>query len=558
MKILDKFLITSFVPPFIVSFGIALFVLVMQVLWVYIDEIMGKGLTIFELTELITYLSMTLVPMAFPIAVLISTVMVMGNLAEQYELSSLKSAGVGLVRILRPLMFVVGAITVLSVFVSEMVIPWANLKFYSRFYDIRKSKPTLTLQEGVFNDEFQDYTLRIGKKGRDEKSLENIMLFSNRTSGNLVNQTTAKKGEMYTTADKQYIVMNLFDGMQFQETQAASNTGNKRYPFIRIKFQSWQKIFDLTEFERRSTDEDLFKNHQKMKNSWQLQHSADSIVHTGKNYINDMRRSVGDQFTIKDGVSKLDSIVKKSVDTLQKSVESGVKTPIIAKSTKPLKVSKEQNAKGAAALDSFSNSRLDDTPFAKKSNRQAVIAQKDTQTAKKLPDYFYDFTKTKSVVDLSAIYVIAEAKSKTAQSAAESVIRQIGDLKTSAGKYIYEMHMKYNYAIICFVFLFIGAPMGAIIQKGGFGMPILVAIGFFMVYMVSNIYCKNLKATGDLNAEMAAWLPVLAMIPIAVIVTYRALNDYKFINFDLGKIVQKLNPKLLFDLLKKPKPSIKI
>ncbi len=137
MKIIDKFLIKSFIPPFIVSLGIALFVLVMQVLWVYIDEIMGKGLSIFDITELIFYLSMTLVPTALPIAVLISSVMVTGNLAEQYELSSFKSAGIGLVRILRPLVVAVSLITIFSILVSEKVIPWANLKFYSRFYDIR-------------------------------------------------------------------------------------------------------------------------------------------------------------------------------------------------------------------------------------------------------------------------------------------------------------------------------------------------------------------------------------------------------------------------------------
>ena len=129
MKIIDKYLIKAFIPPFFVAFGIALFVLVMQFLWVYIDEIMGKGLNIFDISELLFYLSMTMVPLALPIGVLISTVMVMGNLAERYELSSFKSAGVGLVRVMRPLAMAVGAITIFSVFASEKVIPWANLKF---------------------------------------------------------------------------------------------------------------------------------------------------------------------------------------------------------------------------------------------------------------------------------------------------------------------------------------------------------------------------------------------------------------------------------------------
>ena len=142
----------------------------MQFLWLYVDEMMGKGLGILELMELLFYLTLVLMPQALPIGVLISTVMVMGNLAERYELSSFKSSGVSLVRVMRPLMMTVGAITIFSFFSSDVLIPWANLKFYSRFYDIRKSKPTVSFQAGVFNDEFQEYTLRIGKKDPNGKA----------------------------------------------------------------------------------------------------------------------------------------------------------------------------------------------------------------------------------------------------------------------------------------------------------------------------------------------------------------------------------------------------
>jgi lipopolysaccharide export system permease protein len=552
LKIIDKFLLKSFFPPFVVSFGIALFVLVMQVLWVYIDEIMGKGLTIFELTELIFYLSMTLVPMAFPIAVLISTVMVMGNLAEKYELSSLKSAGIGLVRILRPLMLACGLITVISVFVSEEVIPWANLKFYSRFYDIRRSKPTLTMQEGVFNDEFRDYTLRIGKKGKDDRSLENVMVFSNRSNGSLINQTTAKKGEMFTTTDKQFIIMNLFDGVQFQETSGNSNSGNKTYPFTRIKYKSWQKIFDLSEFERRRTNEELFQNHQKMKNSRELKAFADSIIRTGDSYINEMRRSVGEQFALKEqGIKLLDSIERHLIDTLKKTTTldtPSVTTAQIVKNEIPNKPRKRADA----IRDSFTKNSLAGTPFDKKAN---ITTQVDTQAFHKVAANFYDFDKGKKPYEILSIYTLATDKAKTSQNAADNAVKSIDATKVSAGKFIYEMHMKYNYAVICFVFLFIGAPMGAIIQKGGFGMPILVAIAFFMVFMVSNIYCKNLRNSNELSATMAAWLPVFLMIPIAAILTYRALNDYKFINFDPLKLVQSLNLKAILERFRR-KPGL--
>lgn len=517
MKIIDKFLIKSFIPPFIVSFGIALFVLVMQILWVYIDEIMGKGLGIFELTELIFYLSMTLVPTALPIAVLISTVMVTGNLAERYELSSLKSAGIGLVRTLRPLFLAVATISLFSIFVSELVIPWANLKFYSRFYDIRKAKPTLSLQEGIFNDEFQDYTLRIGKKGADDKSLEDVMIYNNRSANQQINQSIAKKGEMFNSADNQYIIMNLFDGIQFQET-GGNQSGKQTYPFVRIKFKKWQKIFDMSEFDRQKTDEGLFKNHHKMKNSRQLYHFADSVREEGKRYIDEMKVAVGHEFTPQR------SRMKAAPSS------AGLSATIDTSATEQTAIQKDKN-KINNQLDSLSRVNLAGTPYEKPKE----ISQGDTQSVKKLPRYYYDLDTILKPYEKNINLTTAEEKARIIQNAAENAINNLKMVNESAGRFIYEMNMKYNYAIICLVFLFIGAPMGAIIQKGGFGMPILVAIVFFMVYMVSIIYCKNLRESRDLGFIMAAWLPVLIMVPFAIVLTYRALNDYRMINFDPSK-----------------------
>jgi lipopolysaccharide export system permease protein len=557
LKIIDKYLIKSFVPPFVVSFGIALFVLIMQVLWVYIDDIMGKGLTIFEVTELIFYMSMTLVPTALPIAVLLSTVMVMGNLAERYELSSFKSAGLSLTRILRPLFMAVSFITIFSIYISEQVIPWANLKFYARFYDIRKSRPTLNLQEGVFNDEFQDRTMRIGKKQSDGKTLENIMITGNKSYNNdQIDETIAKKGEMFNTDDKQFIVMNLYDGIQYKETTGntgGSSTQNNRYPFVRLHFKKWQKIFDLTEFDRRKTDEDLFKNHQKMKNSWALKRSADSIWDTRFTILDQMKREVGAQFSYKPIRLKQDTTAK--TDTL--TTDLTAKTPVVSeqKASQSITVSQAKNQR-----DSFSQASLSGTPFGKPSNAPqattVVKPAKDTFVNKKITQNFYDYEPSLPIYDKTSFITEAETKARAVVTTAENSMRQIKDLREAAGKYQYEMHLKYDYALICMVFLFIGAPMGAIIQKGGFGMPILVAIGFFMVYTVGIIYCKNLKNANEISSVMAAWIPLFIMVPIAAILTYRALNDYKFINFDPSKLLQQLNPKNWLAHLKKAKVEV--
>lgn len=553
MKIIDKYLIKAFFPPFIVAFGIALFVLVMQFLWVYIDEIMGKGLNLLDISELIFYLSMTMVPMALPIGVLISSVMVMGNLAERYELSSFKSAGVGLVRVMFPLVFAVGSVTLFSIFVSEKVIPWANLKFYSRFYDIRKSKPTLTFQEGIFNDEFEDYTMRIGKKSSDGKSLENVMIYSNkRYNTNQINQSQSKKGEMFTTLDGQFIVMNLFEGMQFQETTSSSSVQNKNYPFVRIKFKSWQKVFDLSQFDKKKTGEGAFGGHQKMKNSYELLRAVDSVGRTEPNIKADMARNVSEIFTP----------LKNSNYTKKDTIQSVVKSDSTSKSNlniSPIKVTDKSEKTTPnksdiqVKMDSMSRARLAGTPYEKKdiAIASAIKIIKKETSIKSLPLNFYDLAQKMKPYELVAVMTTANSKAENAMTAIQSALTQMRSMRDSQGRFLYEMNMKYSYALICLVFLFIGAPMGAIIQKGGFGMPILVAIVFFMIYMVGIIFCKNLKDTHDISYIAAAWIPLLIELPIALILTYRAVNDFKMINFDFKKLLSDINPKELYLRFKK-------
>jgi len=206
MKKIDKLLLTSFFGPFAVSFGIALFVLILQFLWLYIDEIAGKGVSIFILVELIAYLSISIFPTALPIAVLIASVMVMGNFAERYELSSMKSAGMSLLRIMRGLMFCAAAIGIFSYICSDFIMPIANLQFKSRLYDIRKQKPALTIEKGVFNEDFRQFVIRVGDKEKDGETIRDIMIEDQTNIGRIkFNQILADSGQMFTTDDKRFL-----------------------------------------------------------------------------------------------------------------------------------------------------------------------------------------------------------------------------------------------------------------------------------------------------------------------------------------------------------------
>ncbi|MDZ4705595.1 MAG: LptF/LptG family permease, partial [Saprospiraceae bacterium] len=215
MKRIDRMIVQAFGPPFFVMFMIAAFVFIMQTLWIYIDDIAGKGLSMLEILELLAYKCVAVVPMSLPIAVLIASVMVLGNSAERYELSSMKSAGISLLRVMRPIMlFALGA-TIISWYCSNNLIPAANLKFGSRMFDITNQKPTLRLEGGAFNDAFEGFSIFIGEKGNDGRSIKNVIIYdmSNHRK-DVINQIVAKDGEMFSSPDGKLFVMKLRDGTQ--------------------------------------------------------------------------------------------------------------------------------------------------------------------------------------------------------------------------------------------------------------------------------------------------------------------------------------------------------
>ena len=240
MKKIDKLLIYSFIAPFIATFFIALFVLVMQFLWLHIDEMLGKDLDFIVLIELIFYMSVSLIPMALPIAVLIASVMVLGNLAENHELVGLNASGISLIRILKPLVFLCLLISFFSLFCSSKIMPYANLQFRTRLYDIKHQKLTMNLEEKVFNYDFNDIVIRIDKKEADNRTIRNVLIYDHSDRNNKkVSVITAKKGKMQATANRRFLIMELYDGIQYQETKNKTD-------FVRTAFRKWDKVFDLS------------------------------------------------------------------------------------------------------------------------------------------------------------------------------------------------------------------------------------------------------------------------------------------------------------------------
>jgi lipopolysaccharide export system permease protein len=475
-------------------------------LWSFIDEIVGKGLDTIDLFELIFYRSLSLFPLALPIGVLIASVMVYGDLSEKYELSSLKSAGISLPRVMFSTIFISIVIGFFSFYCSNTLIPLANLKFQSRLYDIRNQKPALSLEEKIFNDDFRGFSIRINKKGKDNRYIEDVLVYDH-SAGNrrMFKLVSAESGEMYVDKEEDAFVLKLYNGYQYQELEKQSKN---RYPFTRTSFREWVKHFDLGEFDLNRTDEDLFKSHHTMKSVKQLLHELDTIDRRVEFTIN---RNLKDFNHILEHTDGIDNRLDKNPHEIDLDTvgDTGKKEFI-----KQIQV-QMGNRKVSSAVPA--------------SERMSVIWQvMDTINPANLTSFREAFP-----VSEQRLYVTrAITKGKSFMEGSKRLDRSLKMFRENRIKHVYELHTKFSLAFVCMLFLFIGAPMGAIVRKGGYGYPLLISIIFFTIFIILNMMCKKLIETETLSPIMAAWIPNIVLLPFGIVLTYKAMNDSKMLNID--------------------------
>lgn len=276
MKTLYKFILKSYVGPFVMTFFIAMFVFFMMFIFKYIDDFVGKGLGAGILSELFFYFSLTTIPMALPLAILLSSLMTFGNLGEHFELTAMKSSGLSLQKIMTPLIVTTFCISLAAFYFSNNILPYTNLKAGALLYDVRQSKPALLFKEGIFNNSLDGFSIRIGKKDREGDTLRNILIYDHRAmqGNNIV--LAAQSGTMKETPDKMFLVVHLKDGVSYKEINDNPKDLQTR-PLVRDKFQERVINFDLSEFKMSRTNEDLFKNNYQMLDLSQLNDAVDSL-----------------------------------------------------------------------------------------------------------------------------------------------------------------------------------------------------------------------------------------------------------------------------------------
>lgn len=273
IKKLDTLIIKAFIGPFIATFLISLFVLVMQFFWLYIDDLVGKGLDMLTIFRLIGYVAATAVPLALPLALLLSSIMTFGNLGESFQLVAIKSAGIPLIRFMMPLLITSVLISGVAFLFANNIIPVANLKLNALKYDIIVTKPALDIKEGEFYDKIEGYVIKIGKKEKDDSTIRNVILYQ-KQPGVQDNFLVAKDGTMKVTPDKRFLEFTLRNGWNYQEN---GNRFSGNTEFIRLGFAEYKKDFDLSSFQMTRTEDSLFKWDPKMLTVHQLNLSIDSV-----------------------------------------------------------------------------------------------------------------------------------------------------------------------------------------------------------------------------------------------------------------------------------------
>jgi lipopolysaccharide export system permease protein len=461
----------------------------MQFLWKYVDDLVGKGLTIDILLELLFYASATFVPLALPLAILLASLMTFGNLGENYELTALKSSGISLWRIMYPLILLLFFISIFAFFYSNNSLPYFNLKFRSLLFDIQQHRPELQIKEGIYYNGVEGYTIKIGEKDYKTNLLYNLSIYDHTQNNGNSNVTIADSGLIKVTADNRYLVVTLFDGRTYtdMEEDRRKSYNQRTYPFRRDKFKEQVINIPLEGFDFQRTQEELFKNNFQMMNLSQLNYAIDSI---NKEINTDVR-----SLTVNITASNL--YANKIVNPQNK---------VIPDSIKPIK--------------EFRNVRFLYYYLLNKRDRSSVINA-----------------------------ALSEARSVKSTLAIEKEIRQKKMIRLR--KHEIEWHKKFTLSLACIIFFFIGAPLGAIIHKGGFGLPLVVSVIFFVIYYIVNLTGEKMARESLWPTWRGVWLSSMVLLPIGIFLTIKATNDSVVFNADFYRHFIDKFKKNILSLIKK-------
>ncbi len=466
---LDRLLFRMYIGPLILTFFIAIFVLLMQFLWKYIDDLVGKGLDFWILAELLFYASLTFIPLALPISILLSSLMTFGSFGEHYELAASKSVGISLMKMMRPLIILSLLISITAFYLSNNVLPYANLKMTALLYDVSNAKPTLNIREGIFYREIDNVVIKVGRKEKDGNTIKNIIIYDHSKYMGNVSVTIAETGYMEVTEDEKYLLIKLYNGHSYNELLDKREHYETR-PMETVHFKEKHKFFDLSSFALQKTDEEFFKDHYQMMSVEQLKICIDS-----------------------------------------------------------LKEEKTQK------YNTYANQFINYWHFFIMADTSILS---NHQTTSELISTHVDFLENIQPKERKTITENALKSAQNLHEVSSYFSYDISYLQKHFLRFNVELHRKFTLSVACLILFFIGAPLGAIIRKGGLGLPLVVASLIFVFYYVMSITGEKFVREGVWHPVFGMWMSSFVLFPLGLWLTIKTIKDsplmdaeawYKFI-----------------------------
>jgi lipopolysaccharide export system permease protein len=488
----------------------------MQFFWKYIDDLMGKGLDVFIITELLFYVSVSIIPLALPLAVLISSIMTLGNLAENNELTALKSAGLSLYRILMPLIFTMVFLAIGTFYFSNYALPVVNLKWRWIIYDIQQQKPTFTLDEGKFFYNIDGYAIKANKINKETSELDDIVIYDHTIPRNM-KVIRAAHGKMSNSDDKKFLYLELFDGRMYHSLTPNSSANAKNMPFRKTKFKDATIQFDMSGFSTNRSNQEIFKNNVEMLSLNQLKTAIDSVKALNLEIKANFAKNIKNQH----GYFLADSYIHG--ETVNNVPNNGLS-----------KGPNNQIVKGKEVLDK---------KIIVKGN--AVKEEEDEKTV--ITEKLINIDKW-TKVEMNNVIQTSSVKLRNRKDELKQYIQILQGRQQNLDKYEMERHRKYSLSISIIVLFCIGAPLGAIIRKGGLGMPVVVSVFLFIIYYVLMITGEKMVKSQVLEPWVGMWLSTFVLTPIALLIMYKAANDSKIFGkeffskiFGFKRLFKRLN-----------------
>lgn len=480
LKRLHRFVLSSFLPLFAMTFLIVLFIVLMQFLWKYIDDLVGKGLAVDVIGELFFYAAVSMVPMALPLAILLASLMTFGNFGEKFELTAMKAAGLSLIQVMAPLIVLIGGISIGAFFFQNDVLPKAQVKMWTLLFSMRQKSPEVEIPEGVFYDQIPGYNLFVEKKNSDTGMLYGVMIYDVSQGGDNSTILLADSAQLAFTPDMTHLFLHLFSGEQFENLREQRSM-DRNVPFRREEFADKQVLipFDAN-FNRM--DDDAMRKQYVGKNMAELRQTIDSIGSRADSTGNRLAASL-----------RQDNDASFRIDKAAKAGETRRNEFYGSQSVAARTYQKASD--GARKLIASKSVRIDSLlARTEEGDRRAVLQQ-----------------------------AVTDARNRATEAQFRTMVLE-EDMK-SIRRHEIELMKKFTLSVACLVFFFIGAPLGAIIRKGGLGTPLVISVCLFLVYYIIDNSGYKMARDGRWEVWAGIWLSTFVLAPLGAYVTYKAMND---------------------------------